>query len=96
MGTDSEKLFSICEREKAAVKSRVKRQRQRDKDGKPQIRSYQISNDFLKELGTFLHLILRASQLDNVTLLRRVGEVDNDLDAQQITLSKQSKLIILQ
>lgn len=42
--------------------------------------SYQVGNDFLEELGTFLHLVLRPSQLDDVTLLRRVGEIDNNLE----------------
>lgn len=92
MGTDSEKLFSIYEREKTAVKSRVKRQRQTKTIN---LGSYQVSNYFLKELGTFLHLVLRPSELDNVTLLRRVGEDDNHLDVNQIKPRKQSKLINL-
>lgn len=52
--------------------------------------SYQVSNDFLKELGTFFHLVLRPSQLDDVALLRRVGEINNNLEVNRITL--QSKL----
>ena len=50
--------------------------------------SYQVSNDFLEELGTFLHLVLRPSQLDDVALLRRVGEIDNNLEVDQIILVK--------
>ena len=50
--------------------------------------SYQVGNDFLEELSTFLHLVLRAPQLDDVTLLRRVGEIDNDLEADEIMLVK--------
>lgn len=45
--------------------------------------SYQVCNDFLKKLGAFLHLILWASQLNNVTLLRWVREVDNHLEDNQ-------------
>lgn len=47
---------------------------------------YQVSNDFLEELGAFLHLVLRPSQLDDVTFLCRVGEIDNDLEVDEITL----------
>ena len=50
--------------------------------------SYQVCNDFVKELGTFLHLILGSPQLDNVTLLWRVGEIDNDLNASEIIKSQ--------
>ncbi len=49
---------------------------------------YQVSDDFLEELGTFLHLVLRTSQLDDVTLLSRVGEVDNNLEEDDIKLFK--------
>lgn len=50
--------------------------------------SYQVSNDFLEKLGTFLHLIFRTSQLDDVALLRRVGEIDNDLEASEMIIIK--------
>lgn len=41
---------------------------------------YQLADDFLEKLSTFLHLVLRPSQLHDVALLRRVGEIDNDLE----------------
>lgn len=41
--------------------------------------SYQVRDDFLEELGAFLHLVLGSPQLDDVALLRRVGEVNNHL-----------------
>lgn len=50
--------------------------------------SYQVGDDFLQELCTFLHLVLRPSQLGDVTLLRRVGEIDNDLEAEDMILVK--------
>lgn len=59
MGTESEKLFSIYERIKVAVTSKVEEQKKKCnyKDGEP----HQFGNDFLEKLGTFLHLILRPS-----------------------------------
>lgn len=41
---------------------------------------YQFGDNFLKELGTFLHLVLRPSELDDVTLLRWVGEIYDHLE----------------
>lgn len=88
MGTDSEKLFSIYKRNKkhAAVGSTTKCERRvnvRESGG-----SYQVSNDFLEELGTFLHLILWPSQLNYITFLSRVREIDNDLEDNKIILIK--------
>lgn len=61
---------------------------QRDQEAMIEITEglYQVSNDFLEELGAFLHLVLRPSQLDDVTFLCRVGEIDNDLEVDEITL----------
>lgn len=43
------------------------------------VRSYQVCDEFCQKLGTLLHLVLGPSQLHNVTLLSRVGEIDHDL-----------------
>lgn len=48
--------------------------------------SYQVRNDFLEELGAFLHLVLGPPQLDDVALLRWVGEVNNHLEAELIIM----------
>lgn len=87
MGTESEKLFSIYKRKTAAVKSSAERCRG-DQEAMIEITEglYQVSNDFLEELGAFLHLVLRPSQLDDITFLCRVGEIDNDLEVDEITL----------
>lgn len=53
--------------------------------------SYQVCDDFLKELGAFFHLVLGSPQLDDVTLLRRVGEVDNHLEAAEKTIIEITK-----
>lgn len=50
--------------------------------------SYQVRNDFLEELGAFFHLVLGSPQLDDVTLLCRVREVNNHLDAEEIMITK--------
>lgn len=44
---------------------------------------YQVRDDLLQELGTFLHLVLRTPQLDDVALLRRVGKINDDLKANE-------------
>lgn len=77
MGTEMEKLFSIYRRENPAVSvSRWKAGK--DTEG---VELYQVRDDLLQELGTFLHLVLRTPQLDDVALLRRVGEINDDLKA---------------
>lgn len=87
MGTESEKLFSICERKKTAVKRSVRAEGQGE--ARPQkTGSYQVSNDFLEKLGAFLHLVFWTSQLDDVALLRRVGEIDNDLEGSGMIITK--------
>lgn len=48
--------------------------------------SYEVCDDFLEEFGTFLHLILRPPQLDDVTLLRWVRKIDNHLNAEKIII----------
>lgn len=63
--------ISVGRTEKVAIRSR--------RDGG----SYQVHNDFLEELGAFLHLVLGSPQLDDVALLRRVGEVNNHLKNRQ-------------
>lgn len=67
------------------MKSRAERRRRsRDRD-EGNGGTYQVSDDLLEELGTFLHLVLRPPQLDDVTLLRWVGEIDNHLEVGEIT-----------
>lgn len=87
MGTESEKLFSIYKRKDSCCEVKC-REMQRDQEAMIEITEglYQVSNDFLEELGAFLHLVLRPSQLDNVTFLCRVGEIDNDLEVDEIKL----------
>lgn len=61
MGTESEKLFSIYKKKESCceVKSR---ETETDKDTLTEGGgSYQVCDDFLEELGTFLHLVLRPS-----------------------------------
>lgn len=88
MGTESEKLFSIYDKKESCCE--VKR-RETETDQETLVengRSYQVGNDFLEELGTLLHLVFRPSQLDNVTLLRWVGEIYNDLEIDEVILVK--------
>lgn len=54
--------------------------------------SYQVGNDLLEELGTFLHLVLRPSELDDVTLLRWVREVYNDLEEDKSNYNSAKRL----
>lgn len=81
---EREAVLNLEERERAAVKSGGT-----ESGGETKMEragSYQVGDDFLEELSTFLHLVLRPSQLDDVALLRRVGEIDNDLEADEATL----------
>lgn len=41
--------------------------------------SYQLSQEFLKKLGTLLHLVFRSTELHNVTFLRLVRKRDDNL-----------------
>lgn len=40
---------------------------------------YQVCHHLLHVLGTLLHFVFGTSELDNVTLVCRVWEVDNNL-----------------
>lgn len=75
MGTDSEKLFSICKHKESLCETEGG-----ETEAKTQAETYQVSDDLLEELGTFLHLILWPSQLDNVTLLCWIRKIDDHLE----------------
>lgn len=79
---EREAIFNL--REKETCVRAEDRERQDDKNRG----SYQVSDDFLEKLGAFLHLIFWTSQLDDVALLRRVGEIDNDLEGSEMIITK--------
>lgn len=51
----------------------------------------QLGDDFLEELGTFLHLVLGSPQLDDVALVRRVGKGDDHLEAEEDGVSAEHR-----
>lgn len=78
MGTDREKLFSICQKEGKKEKNQPEGGGKAGKRGKKA--TNQVCDDFLEELCTFFHLVLGPSQLNDVALLSRVGKINDDLE----------------
>lgn len=83
---EREAVLNLQRRTDAEVKGRDKEKHRQTEAQTGSGGSHQVSDDLLEELGTFLHLVLRSSELHDVTLLRRVGEVNNDLEDDEMTL----------